>query len=228
MSGTVRRPRARPPARLGSTSPAPPFAAPAPSRATIAHYDRHAEAYRSAALGHAIPENHAAFLSALPGGRASDLLDLGCGAGRDLAALKEAGHRVLGLDGSPAAAAMARAHSGCAVLVQDFLALDLAPASFDGIFANASLFHVPSAELPRVLADLSAALRPGGVLFANNPVGAGEEGWAEDRWICLWQPRRWSATVAAAGFRKILEFRRPPGRPRSEQLWLATLWRKPG
>ena len=47
--------------------------------------------------------------------------------------------------------AMARAHSGCEVWQQDFLALDLPDGRFDGVFANAALFHVPSQALPRVL-----------------------------------------------------------------------------
>ena len=49
---------------------------------------------------------------------------------------------------------MARAYSGCAVWEQNLLALDLPPAQFDGVFANAVLFHVPSEELPHVLRAL--------------------------------------------------------------------------
>jgi len=59
---------------------------------------------------------------------------------------------------------MARAYSGCEVWHQDFLSLDLPDRRFDGIFANAALFHVPGQELPRVLRELHAALKPGGVL----------------------------------------------------------------
>ena len=66
--------------------------------------------------------------------------------------------------------------AGAERLHQDFLALDLPPVRFDGIFANASLFHGPSSQLARVLGDLAAALRPGGVLFCSNPRGRNEEG----------------------------------------------------
>ena len=68
----------------------------------------------------------------------------------------------VGLDGSAEFVAMARDFSGCAVLHQSFLHLDLPDAAFDGVFANASLFHVPRAVLPTVLAQLHASLRPGG------------------------------------------------------------------
>ena len=61
--------------------------------------------------------------------------------------------------------ALARAASGRPVLHQDFLDLDLPPARFDGIFANAVLFHVPSSQIGRVLADLAAALNPAACSF---------------------------------------------------------------
>jgi len=61
---------------------------------------------------------------------------------------------------------MARAHSGCEVWQQDFLQLELPENYFDGVFANAALFHVPRQELPRVLLELHATLKPGGVLFS--------------------------------------------------------------
>src|SRR4029079_9772725 len=81
-----------------------------------------------------------------------------------------------------ALAAMARADTGCEVWQQDFLALDLPVARFDGVFANASLFHVPVAALPRVLRQLHASLKPGGVLFSSNPRGHNEAGWNGDRY----------------------------------------------
>ncbi|MCQ4062611.1 class I SAM-dependent methyltransferase, partial [Klebsiella pneumoniae] len=71
---------------------------------------------------------------------------------------------------------MARADSGCEVWHQDLLQLELPAQSFDGIFANAVLFHVPSVELPRVLLQLSDSLKPGGVLFCSNPRGQDQEG----------------------------------------------------
>ena len=70
----------------------------------------------------------------------------------------------LGLEGAVHLAVMACAHSGCEVWQQDFLKLDLPDNHFDGVFANAALFHVPSQELPRVLLELKASLKPGGVL----------------------------------------------------------------
>jgi len=62
------------------------------------------------------------------------------------------------------------------------LALKLPGSHFDGVFANAVLFHVPTQELPRILRELHATLKSGGALFTSNPRGEGQEGWNGDRY----------------------------------------------
>jgi len=121
---------------------------------------------------------------------------------------------------------MARAYSGCEVWQQNFLALDLPQNRFDGIFANASLFHVPSQELPRVLRQLAASLKPRGVLFCSNPHGDNQEGFSGERYGCYHDLESWQSYVTAAGFSEIQRYYRPQGLPRDQQPWLATVWRK--
>ena len=193
---------------------------------TIAEYDRMAAAYRRGTADHDVSQNIAALLEAIEGEGPHVILDLGCGPGRDLRRFTALGHVVVGLDGSSELVAMARAETDCEVLHQDFLALDLPLARFDGIFANASLFHVPNSQLARVLRDLAAALKPDGVLFSSNPRGRNEEGWAGGRYGCFHDLETWRAYVTTAGFRELNHYYRPAGRPRAEQPWLATVWRK--
>ena len=131
-----------------------------------------------------------------------------------------------GLDGSTEFVAMARPYSECEVLQQDFLAMALPERRFDGIFANASLFHVPSQELPRVLAGLSETLRSRGVLFCSNPRGNNEEGLSGDRYCCFFDHDTWRDYVTAAGFFQVRHYYRPPGLPCHKQWWLSTVWRK--
>ena len=176
---------------------------------TIAEYDRMAAVYRRGTADHDVSQNIAALLEAIEGEAPYVTLDLGCGPGRDLRQFT-----AVGLDGSAELSAMARANTDCEVLHQDFLALDLPSARFDGIFANASLFHVPSSQLARALGDLAATLKPGGVLFCSNPRGHNEEGWAGGRYGCFHDLETWRAYVSAAGFRKLHHYYRPPGRPR--------------
>lgn len=197
------------------------------SAATIAHYDRGAESFWRGTRDHDVSQNYAALLDAIEAVPPCAILDFGCGPGRDLRYFRSLGHDAVGLDGSAEFVTMAREFSGCEVLHQDFLALDLPAGRFDGIFANASLFHVPGRELPRVLGELRAALRPRGVLFSSNPRGNNEEGFHGDRYGCYWDLDSWRAHVTAAGFEELHHYYRPPGLPRDRQPWLATVWRKP-
>jgi len=148
---------------------------------TIAFYDRFARAFWDGTRDHDVSQNYAALLEAIEGDPPYCILDLGCGPGRDLNYFRALGHEAVGLDGSQQFVAMARAHSGCEVLHQDLLAMQLPESRFDGIFANASLFHVPSQELPRVLLELHQTLKPRGVLFSSNPRGNNEEGFSDGR-----------------------------------------------
>lgn len=197
------------------------------STRTLAHYEHHAADFWAGTCHHDVSQNIDALLRHITGEPPYRLLDFGCGPGRDLKALSALGHHVTGLDGSPSFACMAREHSGCDVLVQDFLALDLPASHFDGIFANASLFHVPTQELPHVLHTLRHALRPGGVLFTSNPHGGDEEGWNGERYAAYLSLASWRAFLSAAGFTELEHYYRPPGLPRAQQPWLASVWRKP-
>ncbi|MGB2816026.1 MAG: class I SAM-dependent methyltransferase, partial [Burkholderiaceae bacterium] len=109
----------------------------------------------------------------------------------------------------------------------NFLELDLPAVQYDGVFANAVLFHIPRQELPRVLRELHAALKPNGVLFASNPRGTGEEGWNGDRYGVFLDWEAWRSLMVAVGFLELSHYYRPPGLPREQQPWLASVWRKP-
>jgi len=196
------------------------------SEVTIAYYDRMAEAYWDGTRDHDVSQNYTAFLDAIENDPPYSILDLGCGPGRDLHHFRLLGHNAVGLDGSTEFVAMARSYSGCEVLHQDFLTMILPESRFDGVFANASLFHVPSRELPRVLLELSETLRPRGVLFCSNPRGNNEEGFGDGRYSCFFDLDTWRNYVRAAGFFEVGHYYRPPGLPRHQQPWLATVWRK--
>jgi SAM-dependent methyltransferase len=194
---------------------------------TVAHYDEEARDFWEGTRDHDVSQNIAALLDHIQATPPFELLDFGCGPGRDLMTFRRLGHHATGLEGSAQLAAMARRHSGCEVLEQNFVRLDLPFERFDGVFANASLFHVPAQELPRVLRQLHAALKPNGVLFSSNPRGDGQEGWNGDRYGTFHDWESWRAYMVAAGFSGLTHYYRPPGLPRDQQPWLASVWRKP-
>lgn len=193
---------------------------------TLAHYDERAEDFWRGTKDHDVSQNIAALLRHIQAAPPFTILDLGCGPGRDLKTFTDLGHLAIGLDGSPQLAAMARAHSRCEVWEQNLLALQLPAQRFDGVFANAVLFHVPSEELPRVLRALHAALKPGGVLFSSNPRGEGQEGWHGGRYGAFHDWPAWQQHLTAAGFEELEHYYRPTGLPREQQPWLASAWRK--
>ena len=196
------------------------------SRLTLDHYSQRAAAFWAGTRDHDVRQNIAALLQAIEGPPPFAILDFGCGPGRDLKTFTDLGHAPIGLEGSAPFAEMARAHSGREVWQQDFLALDLPAGRFDGVFANAALFHVPTRELPRVLRELHAALKPRGVLFSSNPRGDDDEGWHHGRYGTYHSLASWQRHVTAAGFDELAHFYRPEGLPRDQQPWLASVWRK--
>jgi SAM-dependent methyltransferase len=198
------------------------------STITLGHYNKHADSFWSGTRDHDVSQNRDALLQQLRGPGPFRILDFGCGPGRDLKVFRDLGHEAIGLDGAERFVELARDYSDCEVWHQDFLKLALPLEFFDGLFANAALFHVPSRELPRVLRELWAALKQDGVLFSSNPRGENEEGWNGQRYGCYYNLETWRKLVTAARFAEIKHYYRPSGVPREQQPWLASVWRKIG
>lgn len=196
------------------------------SALTLAHYEQRATEFRAGTRDHDVSQNIAALLRHLQGTPPFTILDFGCGPGRDLATFSAMGHRAIGLEGAASFVTMARAESGCEVWQQDFLNLSLPDAYFSGVFANASLFHVPSSELLRVLKQLHATLKTEGVLFSSNPRGNNEEGWNRGRYGAYHDLDTWRDYLQQAGFAELEHYYRPTGLPREQQPWLASVWRR--
>lgn len=195
---------------------------------TLDHYNERAETFWEGTRDHDVRQNIAALLEHIEGPPPFTILDFGCGPGRDLKAFDGLGHTAIGLEGAAHFVEMARAYSGCEVWQQNFLELNLPPAFFDGVFANATLFHVASQALPRVLLELYASLKPGGVLFSSNPRGRNEEGCFGGRYAVYHDIDAWRRYVSAAGFVELTHYYRPAGLPLEKQPWLASVWRRPG
>ena len=196
------------------------------TRRTLDEYNGEAEAFWRGTRDHDVTQNIEALLEAIEGTPPCTILDFGCGPGRDLKAFTDRGHIAIGLEGAKRFAAMAREFSACEVWEQDFLKLALPAGRFDGVFANAALFHVPGQELPRVLRELRATLKPRGVLFSSNPRGRNDEGWNRGRYGAWHDLATWRGYLTAAGFAELSHYYRPDGLPRDQQPWLASVWRR--
>jgi len=196
------------------------------SKKTIAHYDQNAVSYDEGTKDHDVSQNIDALLRAIKTEPPFHILDFGCGPGRDLQRFTKLGHVAIGLEGSKQASQIAKIKSGCEILVQDFFNLSLPDSTFDGIFANASLFHIPNKLLPKVLSNLRACLKPNGILFCSNPRGNNEEIWYGDRFGSYHNLEGWRSFMTNAQFIEIEHYYRPSGLPIEHQPWLASVWKK--
>ncbi|KAJ8600685.1 hypothetical protein CTAYLR_008313 [Chrysophaeum taylorii] len=184
---------------------------------TLRDYDAVAEAFDAGNRDHDVSQNIEALVSNIATSKPWSILDLGCAGGRDLETFARLGHEAIGVEGAPCFVELAR-QRGLEVWCQDFASLDLPENRFDGVFANAALFHVPSEHLDRVLADIYRTLKPQGCFFASNAHGFGEdkEGWTSGRtpetrsWVCWLSEHSWKGRCEAAGFQLLETFYRGP------------------
>ena len=135
-----------------------------PSLDSIDYYNKYATAYFESTVNLDLSEIRDKFERYLPEG--GSILDLGCGSGRDSLAFYEDEYEVTPLDGSEEMCALAEIHTDLEVLNMTFAELDFDEV-FDGVWACASLIHVPEEELPGILKKIGQALKPGGIFFLS-------------------------------------------------------------
>ncbi|MCG4454970.1 DUF3427 domain-containing protein [Pseudomonas sp. MMS21-TM103] len=138
---------------------------------THSYYEQNAEQFFADTIAVDMSALYARFLEAIPVG--GFILDAGCGSGRDAKAFAACGYRVAAFDASPALAVLASQHLGQPVPVRSFAEVDELNR-YDGVWACASLLHVPHAQMPDALARLWQALKPGGIFYCSFKVGEGE------------------------------------------------------
>jgi SAM-dependent methyltransferase len=176
---------------------------------TRATYDRVAEDYDRRTSGPEQP--FVAFRSDFANTVESPVADLGCGPGRDVAALRAAGVSAFGVDLSTGMLHRALA-AGLPIVQGDLRRPPLRERSLGGIWSSAALLHVPRSDVTATLAAWHALLRPGGHFALSTSLG-GEEGWELvpyagegpqggelHRWFVHYEKDELLDLVAAAGF----------------------------
>ena len=139
---------------------------------SIDYYERCGSSYFEETVDLNMEEQLERFLSCLP--ENAEVLDLGCGSGRDTRYLLEAGCYVTPMDGSPKMCSLAEIYTDLDVLCLTFEEMEFQEV-FDGIWASASLLHVHKKDMDRILGKVIDALVPGGVLYMSFQYGTREE-----------------------------------------------------
>ena len=159
------------------------------------------------------------------------LLDLGCGGGQDAGDLAQRGYRVVGLDRSRALLSAGRRRYCSLPLVRaDLRELPFQAMSFNGLWAAASLIHLPKPDARRILTDLYRLVRPGGLFAATMTHGLKSrrvtDGWLPGRYVARWRKDELARAVRRAGW-KILELKVVTNRERKGR-WLNLFAQKQG
>ncbi len=135
---------------------------------TIDYYNKNAQGFYERTVNADVKDVYDAFLPyVLQGGK---ILDVGCGIGRDSKFFKEHGYNVTAFDGSEEMVRMASEHVGGEVLHLFYKDIDF-EKEFDGIWACASLIHVPYNEFESILVKLHSSLKDTGVFYASFKYG---------------------------------------------------------
>ncbi|WP_084453285.1 class I SAM-dependent DNA methyltransferase [Roseateles chitosanitabidus] len=169
---------------------------------TMRYYDEHATSYAEATRAQPLHPTFDSFVKRLKmhGG---PVLDLGCGAGRDLRALSQRGLSAVGFDASRPLLELATEFSGCPVIQGDLRAIPFENEMFGGVWASASLLHLQRGDIPNVLLEVLRILQVGGYFFSSIKTGEGEGPDSSARWFTYFHPNEWISLVREAGFEVI-------------------------
>lgn len=198
---------------------------PDPTHIHKAAYDQIAPdfAARNAAMPASIVDEALRLFELIPiDGR---VLDLGCGAGRDLAWMVERGARGLGADLSLGMLSEARKIASAPLCQMEMRRLGFASASFAAVWCDAAMLHLPKADVPGALAEIARVLLPGGFFFFSVKEGSGEgmeifSKFNVDRYFSYYTPTELRQILEQAGFTVLRQKRSSDGK----RFWLTWLW----
>lgn len=191
---------------------------------TLSFYEGNADVYAQQTASVDLTGLHQKFLSLLPkGGR---ILDVGCGSGRDLRIFKRLGFDCIGIDPSSNLAHIAHEYSGCEIILAGVENLDF-KSCFDGVWACASLLHLPRHHFSSALNRILIALKPAGVLFISMQQGAGEFVAPDGRFYSRYSSPELNELVADAGFVVLEEWVTDDAQQKSRAIsWINILARR--
>lgn len=148
-------------------------------QSTIDYYNANAQAFSDATASVEFADMQDRFLALLP--EDSDILDFGCGSGRDARYFIDRGFAVTATDGSAELCERASRRAGIPVRCEYFG--DLSDVNrYDGIWACSSILHLARAELVDVLPKMRDALRAEGIIYTSFKYGD-FEGERNGRWF---------------------------------------------
>lgn len=191
---------------------------------SIDYYERHGSQYFDDTVELNMEEELDRFIELLP--ENAEVLDLGCGSGRDTRYLLEAGCYVTPMDGSPKMCSLAEIYTDLDVLCMTFEEMEFQEV-FDGIWASASLLHVPGKDMDRIMDKVVNALKPGGILYMSFQYGTQEE-YRNQRFYCDYNEKKAKAMLRHHRELEIVDIYQTDDMREGRNRWLNVLARKEG
>ncbi len=190
---------------------------------SIEYYDKNAAEYFDQTVDIDLHEWWELFTARLPEG--ASILDLGCGSGRDSAYFISRGYDVTAMDASDEMCDLASIHIGQDVLKLSFAEIDFKEV-FDGIWACASLLHVPGDEIEDVFMKVINSLKINGVLYMSFYYGD-EEGVHNGRYYKNYRTKTLKDLIGRHAELEIIELDKCADvRPDADKAWIYALVRK--
>lgn len=191
----------------------------------VDYYNKNADAFFEGSVNADMSQPRGEFTALLPKG--ARVLDAGCGSGRDSRAFLDEGFSVVSFDASEEMCKRAAKYTGQEVANMRFEDVSF-DREFDGIWASASLLHVPMAELPGIMKKMCAALKDGGVMYASFKYGDGTVMRGE-RQFSDFNEKTVVSLFEGAGFDILYNEVGPDNRPgRENEMWVEVIGRKNG
>ncbi|MBT8763193.1 methyltransferase domain-containing protein [Desulfohalobiaceae bacterium Ax17] len=156
----------------------------------------------------------------------AQILDVGCGSGRDLLWLKKRGFQVRGLERSPGLASLAGSYSQCRVIEGDFKIYDFSKIKVDAIILIGALVHINHHDFKTIFERIALGCKSGGMIQITIKEGTGYQIADDGRKFYLWQDETLRNFFKNSLY-QILYFRREVSKLNNTDIWLNYILRKP-
>jgi len=180
------------------------------------YYDRNAEDFFRNTIDVDMTEIYNEFTSLLP--EKAKIIDIGCGAGRDILYFKKLGYNIIGVDNSPEIVRLASKYTKENIILQDFTKLDYRE-EFDGIWACASLLHFNKTKLISVIEKIIEYIRKSGIIYTSFKYGD-FEGVRNGRYFSDFTEKSFSTLVLKSKIQIIKMWTTNDRRPDRTTQWL--------
>ena len=195
-----------------------------PTESTLNYYQTNSESFIENTVNVDVNDLYRPFLENMPS--TGKILDAGCGSGRDTKFFLEKGFNVVAFDNSPNMVRHAAEYTGQEVLLMSFEDIEFKD-NFDGIWACASVLHVPENNISTVLSKFTDALKDSGIIYTSFKYGE-NEGIRNGRFFADYTEERFDQLLAVIPKLELIQYWKTsdlrPGR--SEEKWLNILLRK--